>query len=94
MNLLQQVSGHNACTTMGFQGPKLLTHPQFASKSHSFSSSAVSSGARAFYFYGVALSNPRHTVRIHLHSEASANFGWTRGSNQGVERRESGSGGK
>lgn len=47
-----------------------LTH-NLRQKSHSISSSAVH---RLFCFYGGALSNPWHTVRIHLHSEASANF--------------------
>lgn len=48
----------------------------------------VGAGAPAFHFYGAVLSNPWHTVGIHLHSVASANAGWTRGSGQ--ERQEMG----
>lgn len=90
MNLPQRLSGHNARQPQGdFRAPKLLTHQQFAvSKSHWISSSASGARAPVFRFNGVSSSNPRHAVEIHLHLEASANTGWTRGS--GWERGDGG----
>lgn len=86
MNLLQQVSGHNACTTMGFQGPKPLTHPQFASK---IPFTQFIRGAPAFLLlWRSVVKSLTHRQDSSPFGSLSKLFGWTRGSNQGARRRK------
>lgn len=49
---------------------------------------AGAAGARAFRFLWCSAVKSSTHVGIHLHSEASANSGWTRGSDQEREEKE------